>query len=511
MRERILNLTSLLPSTEVLDKDAKFLFIGRATSGLCNRMVAFASAIALSVLTQRVPIMVNTWNDQFVSRFGGPGTLPPAGILTMTDPRHRTMVINSLGIKPDDPAVQGKPQGKHGQRSGWGIGDPCVLGLIANRRDDFCYRGLYEQAFSNVSQHNSTTTAGKSLILAPSCRVLHVESNQYYIPMLLPFSLRGSPLRKWLDAKQPFVSIARTVFRPRDELKDSVAAFFEYSIGTRKQQHESKNKADILTIHMRTEMESWPGIEGFLDCAVKAIAERTIGIVYVASDDDATRSRVTKVLSDLKSISSGALILTFSDYEVFLKSSTNTTIRSNFGRSPNLAESLLIGKGSVCVLTADSTFSQIATTWWGGEHCETVLFPEKKTCSAPKPSDVTIRGLRLSSLLGCDGFGCPQVPFTNSSVLSSACQGKRRVSSLCCKVDFGAVSTKSGSDSGPMITSLPNNRDNKSLQTKDVFLNIQTQPPGNHTIQTIQTRPVLARRRKYKTSLRHHRHRPRFP
>jgi hypothetical protein len=80
----------------------------------------------------------------------------------------------------------------------------------------------------------------------------------------------------------------------------------------------------------------------------------------------------------------------------------------------DLADSLMLGRGQVCVGTPGSTFSKLATNWWGARHCEVLVEGSIEAC-AP------VGGRPFAAAGRCGGGHAPQ-----SLAAGSAGGGRRK-------------------------------------------------------------------------------------
>ncbi len=106
---------------------------------------------------------------------------------------------------------------------------------------------------------------------------------------------------------------------------------------------------------------------GIVACASRWAKLMNASVVYLASDKPASYLEVIKgyVRRHLPS----ATIVTLTDFEAYVvdrKLTHEAGLATSNGhlKISHLAESLLLGRGRVCVGSPRSTFSKIATTWW---------------------------------------------------------------------------------------------------------------------------------------------------
>mmetsp|Transcript_25787 Transcript_25787/g.57810 ORF Transcript_25787/g.57810 Transcript_25787/m.57810 type:complete len:253 (+) Transcript_25787:32-790(+) len=152
----------------------RLLYI-KPDAGTSNRMLALASAIGLAMVTQRTPVVV--WKGLFkYDRFG---CEPPPGIRS----------VDRFPTAPPD----------------------CALSLTHNGRTKPCWASLVD--YSAASMLNMTN------LMSP-CKNVYIDSQQYFLPMLLNFHVKGKPLGYWLGTigSQPFTAMASRIFRPDPRL-----------------------------------------------------------------------------------------------------------------------------------------------------------------------------------------------------------------------------------------------------------------------------------------------------
>jgi len=384
---------------------------------MSNRMLAVASGVALAVVTQRTPII--DWSSLFPDdRFG---RSPPRGLIQqpLPSPRNELCTLR-LGHTSDQTAC-------------WAV--------LADfyEREEWDLRGLM-----------------------PSCQVLHVQSNQQFLPLLLGFRVRGGPSLGSILAthgREPLTVLVAALFRPDPALAAAVSAFRDSlahggATGERRRGRGARAAGAgpvLITVHVRygllAERKKALGpsvVPSIANCTAAWAARVRATHVYVGSDNPDTAAAVMNLLPVFGRAFAPTLpplaVLGFSDLEAFalksglleehnplcdaaalggLGSSSGSSngdggggggggvsslrfatsarsqrcgrgaysgsVESGRMRCGDLADSLTLGSGAVCIGTPRSTFSKVATQWWGAERCGVLVEAGSAEVGGVKP------------------------------------------------------------------------------------------------------------------------------
>jgi len=435
--------------------EARFLLID-AQAGDSNRMLAIASGVGIAAAANRTVLL--PWGEMFKgNRFGN---APPPGLHdwnlpTQVDPR-------------------------------------CFIEMSFRAPHRPCWAPLID--FYAATAGNAT----KLTQFMRSCKVIHFRSEQYTLPLALPFHVHGRPLRNVLLAygHAPMATLTAALFRPNRALLSAVEGFhhLQEQLLTRtatqtKEKNTPPRQPFLITVHLRSVIlnSQFPNqghrtIPAFVKCVSDwAIATKATHI-YIASDNGKMVKTVEDMVRANLSLGQTASLspvtfLTFLDFEAYALHS-DTVPQSNNGHLEfgDLAESLILGRGNVCIGTPRSTFSKVATNWWNASFCEVIVdagapdqgctvvgrhpWATTQTSSDHRNSQIFnnmtasdnvvgegfISGRVAQDIFACDGITCPNPPVVSAKQLRSSCphnQGARRlrkggssVPSKCCHLSL---------------------------------------------------------------------------
>jgi len=133
----------------------------KPTAGESNVISGLISGIALAMLTSRNPVV--PWRGLFDS--------------------------DRYGLEPPPGIVQNDARGKGNFPS------ECTLNLDHGKMNHRCWSEMFQLYKGSVATHNDSAFRD----LLPRCRTVYVESNQLFLPMLLPMKIRGRSLQSWLS------------------------------------------------------------------------------------------------------------------------------------------------------------------------------------------------------------------------------------------------------------------------------------------------------------------------
>eukprot|EP00614_Pseudopedinella_elastica_P025582 CAMPEP_0172645670 /NCGR_PEP_ID=MMETSP1068-20121228/239847_1 /TAXON_ID=35684 /ORGANISM="Pseudopedinella elastica, Strain CCMP716" /LENGTH=243 /DNA_ID=CAMNT_0013459915 /DNA_START=1005 /DNA_END=1736 /DNA_ORIENTATION=- len=175
----------------------------------------------------------------------------------------------------------------------------------------------------------------------------------------------------------------------------------------------------------------------FAKCASEIVKKYKIQIIYVASDSpDLHMKTLVSYLRPL--VSNLTLFSTFREFQNFTV--VDGLLKpEELEPQSDLLESLMLGRGQVCVRTVRSTFSQVPSAWWDGQFCEVVVEvhingPQNSTCEIQhmdagrgSRNNSAIVGAVTGPMFGCNGWGCPHQPIDGASAyeLRKACRTAR--------------------------------------------------------------------------------------
>jgi len=343
------------PPTSSTDRDARFLFIDPLSAGDSNKMLALASGVALAAATNRTPLA--NWNHVFADkRFGDQ---IPAGLMNHETTMHKSM------------------------RTG-----PCYLSLNHAPSERNCWAPLFGL------QDPTQFMAG--------CKIMTVASNQYFLPLVMRFRARdGRSLEEAFSAEghEPLAVMMKHLFRPPSALTTAIDSFIQSLAPTTR-------PVVLLTVHLRNQIlrlrtrqqvvggqrigmnivDDPTLVPAFLNCAVHWAKLSQATHVYVASDYNFSVAEIARLLPENVTVLSYRDLETFSlalsdlDHHRRATTAPTTATTAAAGWSAgfaDLADSLLLGRGQVCVGTPGSTFSKIATNWYGAENCKVLVEADK--------------------------------------------------------------------------------------------------------------------------------------
>jgi hypothetical protein len=309
---------------------------------------------------------------------------------------------NKFGENPP-PGIQEyrdkyRPIDEHNQAVFFKRDDPCVLQIGHRRENRPCY-----------APFSTTALEGKGALiqLAPGCKTVTVVGSQFLLPLFLNQLVRGRPLGAWLDwyAPEPMAALSSALFRPPSDLLDTVVDFHGSL-----QAKAPGSEIQLVTLHVRSQMlenneyKSGGGADKVQKDIAVCVANWTSAVsathVYIAADSgSAKRDILSHFERIMKSQGRKVNIISIDDLKRF-----SVKRHSEAMLVPDLAESLMLGRGRVCIGTARSTFSKIATTWWKGAFCDNIV--EAPACSVVRTRNGGLPGDIVSSLFECDGRSC---------------------------------------------------------------------------------------------------------
>jgi len=337
-------------------------------AGESNVISGLISGVALAMLTGRTPVV--PWRGLFES--------------------------DRYGLEPPPGIVRKDAKGKHEFPS------ECTLNLDHGKMNHRCWSEMFQLYDESIASQNDSAFR----YLMPRCSTVYVESNQLFLPMLLPMKIHGRTLLSWLSPHgdpEPAAVLVSEFIRPPPSLAYLVEEFHRSLTPVSQTRGQGVR---LLTVQLRLAIlgyREYPnaikdhggskqkGIdqvnERFAACAAMWANHAKATHIYLASDDFNTEKgeierRMRQHLQDSESTQFLSLSNMTSYAARVGNASTKMAVLNEKGdfNLPSLAESLMLARGRVCIRTPRSTYSKISTVWWNGQFCDTIV--EAPECTA---------------------------------------------------------------------------------------------------------------------------------
>ena len=410
-----------------------------SATGASNLMLAIASGVAIAAAANRTVLL--PWGNLFEgNRFGA---TPPPGLHDWNLPSK--------------------------------VDPRCFLELSYRDRVRPCWAPFFD--FYSAKAGNGTDLTQFML----PCKVVRIRSEQFSLPMALSFHVHGRALRDVLHdyGHAPMATLTAAMFRPKSTLVSAVEGFHhlqqEQQLTRMPNKSSTPRRPFLVTVHFRSVLlntrfpnQATTTYPAFAKCASDWVISTNATHIYVACDNPAMVKTIEGMIrSNLPShhiALSPVTFVTYVDFEIYALH-RDFPPQSNSGhiKFADLAESLILGRGNVCIGTPGSTFSKVATNWWNAAFCEFIVeagapdqscavvghHPWARAAKAPehrfsqlvandsKPAlgddavgEGYMTGHVAKGVFGCDGVTCPNPPSVLPKNLRSSCAQKQGVRAL---------------------------------------------------------------------------------